>query len=142
MYLDAGWLESPSPEKMEKAVGSPSEWFVARQGDGAAVGRITSAVGLPGTERPIALGFLNRRTRLLAFIAPVLAVTNRDERCAMVDVDPDSGRRAPELFKAVVRERDNQAGVYGTVLRRGRLRVGQPVLFTPVTDRPVADAAP
>jgi uncharacterized protein len=63
--------------------------------------------------------------------AAIIAITNRDERCSMVNFDPDSARPAPELLKAVVRERDNKAGVYGTVLRRGRLAVGQPIFFEP-----------
>lgn len=60
-----------------------------------------------------------------------IVVTNRDERCAMVNFDPDSARTDPEVLKAVVRVRDNKAGVYGTVTRRGRLAVGQPVFFEP-----------
>ncbi|MEM1292405.1 MAG: MOSC N-terminal beta barrel domain-containing protein [Cyanobacteria bacterium P01_H01_bin.162] len=60
-----------------------------------------------------------------------IAVTNWDERCSMVNFDPDSGLRTPEVLKAVVRERGNKAGVYGTVIRRGRLAVGQPLYFTP-----------
>jgi uncharacterized protein YcbX len=63
--------------------------------------------------------------------AAAIAVTNRDERCSMVNFDPDSGFRSPEILKAVVRERDNKAGVYGTVIRRGRLAVGQPIFFAP-----------
>jgi hypothetical protein len=50
----------------------------------------------------------------------------------MVNFDPDSVRSAPEVLKAIVRVRDNHAGVYGTVMRRGRLAVGQPVFFDPV----------
>jgi len=61
--------------------------------------------------------------------AATIAITNRDERCSMVNFDPDSARPAPEVLKAVARERDNKAGVYGTVFRRGRLAVGQPVYF-------------
>lgn len=61
--------------------------------------------------------------------AAALFITNRDERCSMVSFDPDSARPAPEVLKAIVRERDNKAGVYGTVARRGRLAVGQPVFF-------------
>jgi len=30
MYRDAGWIDDPHPEKMNKAVESGSEWFVAR----------------------------------------------------------------------------------------------------------------
>jgi uncharacterized protein YcbX len=58
-----------------------------------------------------------------------VAITNRDDRCSMVNFDPDSARRAPEVLKAVVRERNNKAGVYGTVVRRGRLAVGQPIFL-------------
>jgi uncharacterized protein YcbX len=60
-----------------------------------------------------------------------IGVTNRDERCSMVNFDPDSARPAAEVLNAIVRVRDNKAGVYGTVTRRGRLAVGQPVYFEP-----------
>jgi uncharacterized protein YcbX len=63
--------------------------------------------------------------------AATIAVTNRDERCSMVNFDPDSARSSADVLKAIVRERDNKAGVYCTVTRRGRLAVGQPVLFEP-----------
>lgn len=58
-----------------------------------------------------------------------VSITNRDERCSMVNLDPDSGRPTPEVLKAIVRVRDNRAGVYGAVTRRGRVRIGQPVFF-------------
>src|SRR4029079_18269926 len=60
-----------------------------------------------------------------------IGVTNRDERCSMVNFDPGSARSAAEVLKVIVRVRNNKAGVYGTVTRRGRLAVGQPVLFEP-----------
>jgi uncharacterized protein YcbX len=63
-----------------------------------------------------------------------IGVTNRDERCAMVNFDPDSARSDPEVLKAIVRARDNRAGVYGTVMRRGRVAVGQPVFFEPAVE--------
>jgi len=63
--------------------------------------------------------------------AATIGVTNRDERCSMVNYDPESARPAPEVLKAVARERDNKAGVYGAVIRCGRLAVGQPVYFKP-----------
>ncbi|HET9315839.1 MAG TPA: MOSC N-terminal beta barrel domain-containing protein, partial [Vicinamibacteria bacterium] len=63
--------------------------------------------------------------------AATIAVTNHDERCSMVNLDPDSGRPTPEVLKAIVRERGNKAGVYGTVTRRGGLAVGQPVFWEP-----------
>jgi uncharacterized protein YcbX len=60
-----------------------------------------------------------------------IAITNRDERCSMVNLDPDSAQPSPELLKAIVQARNNKAGVYGTVIRRGPLAIGQPILFEP-----------
>jgi len=62
--------------------------------------------------------------------APVIGVTNWDVRCAMVNFDPDTGKSSPEILKTIVRERDNKLGVYGAVMRGGRLAVGQAVYFT------------
>jgi MOSC domain-containing protein len=67
--------------------------------------------------------------------AAAIGVTNRDERCSMVNFDPESARSAPEVLKAIVRVRDNKAGVYGTVIRRGRLTVGQPIFLDRVDVR-------
>ena len=53
--------------------------------------------------------------------APAVSVTTRDERCAMVNLDPDTARPAPEVMKAVVRVNQNNAGVYATVTRTGTL---------------------
>ena len=41
------------------------------------------------------------------------------------------GGQAADVLKAIVRVRDNKAGVYATVTRRGRVAVGQPVFFEP-----------
>jgi len=57
--------------------------------------------------------------------APAVAVTTRDGRCSMVNIDPDSASRAPEVQKAIVRANQNNAGVYATVTLAGRLAVGQ-----------------
>lgn len=56
-----------------------------------------------------------------------LRVTMRDERCVMVNLDPDTAERDSEVMKTVVRLNQNYAGVYGTVVRAGELRVGQVV---------------
>jgi hypothetical protein len=61
--------------------------------------------------------------------APAIAVTMRDVRCSMVNLDPDSASSAPEVMKAIVRAHHNTAGIYGAVTRIGRLAVGQAVLF-------------
>lgn len=57
--------------------------------------------------------------------APAIAVTMRDERCSMVNFDPDTATPAPEVLKAIVRRNENYAGIYGAVTRIGRVAVGQ-----------------
>jgi uncharacterized protein YcbX len=61
--------------------------------------------------------------------APAITVTMRDVRCSMVNLDPDSARPAPEVLKAIVRVNQNNAGVYGTVTRIGRVAAGQTIFL-------------
>jgi hypothetical protein len=56
-------------------------------------------------------------------------ITQRDVRCAMVNLDPDSAHSDPEVLRSIVRDRDNQAGVYAAVARPGRIEVAQPVFL-------------
>jgi uncharacterized protein len=65
--------------------------------------------------------------------APAITVTMRDDRCSMVNLDPDSASPAPEVLKAVVRVNQNKAGIYGAVTRIGRLTVGQTILLRAAT---------
>jgi len=67
--------------------------------------------------------------------APAVAVTTRDERCSMVNLDPDSASPAPEVIKAILRANQNHAGIYGAVTRIGRLAVGQTILLSAATDK-------
>jgi hypothetical protein len=62
--------------------------------------------------------------------APAIAVTMRDVRCSMVNLDPDSASPNPEVLKAVVRANRNTAGIYGAVTRIGRLAVGQALIIS------------
>jgi uncharacterized protein YcbX len=61
--------------------------------------------------------------------APAIAVTKRDVRCAMLNLDPDTARPTPDMMKAVVRANENNAGIYGAVTRIGRLAVGQTIFL-------------
>ena len=61
--------------------------------------------------------------------ARAIAVTMRDARCAMMNLDPDSASPTPAVLKAVVRANRNNAGIYGTVTRIGRLAVGQSIFL-------------
>jgi uncharacterized protein YcbX len=63
--------------------------------------------------------------------SPAIAVTMRDIRCSMVNLDPDSAKPAPEVLKAVVRVNQNNAGIYGTVTRTGQIAIGQIIFFHP-----------
>jgi len=60
---------------------------------------------------------------------PTVAVTMKDERCVMVNLDPDTAEPDSGVMKAIVRMNGNCAGVYGTLIRPGGLRVGQVVIL-------------
>ena len=67
--------------------------------------------------------------------AASVAVTMRDERCSMVNIDADSAAIGTEVMKAVVRRNQNHAGIYGVVNRIGRLAVGQTVFLQSATGK-------
>lgn len=70
------------------------------------------------------------RTLTFGDDGPVVHVTLRDERCVMINFDPDTAHSDPAPLKTVVRINDNKAGVYATVMRKGRLAIGQRVTIT------------
>jgi len=59
--------------------------------------------------------------------APAVSVTARDLRCVMINLDPDTAAPDARMMKTAVRLNSNNAGVYGTVVQTGVIRVGQPV---------------
>jgi hypothetical protein len=58
---------------------------------------------------------------------PAVSVTARDVRCMMINLDPDTAIQDKRVLKTVVRLNKNNAGVYGTVVQTGTIRVGEPV---------------
>jgi uncharacterized protein len=66
---------------------------------------------------------------------PAVSVTARDVRCMMINLDPDTASQDGRVLKTVVRLNDTKAGVYGTVVRTGTLRVGQAVGLIPDRSR-------
>jgi uncharacterized protein len=56
-----------------------------------------------------------------------MRVDKRDERCVMVNVDPDTTQRDPAILRAIARERKGCLGVYGSVVQPGRVAVGDVV---------------
>lgn len=57
----------------------------------------------------------------------VIAILERDSRCMMITLDPDSGEQTPEILKKVAQAHDGMAGVYGAVMIEGMLHKGDPV---------------
>ena len=45
----------------------------------------------------------------------------------MINLDPDTAAQDGRVLKTVVRLNNNNAGVYGTVIQTGTIRVGDPV---------------
>jgi len=56
-----------------------------------------------------------------------VAVLQRDGRCMMVTLDPDTAEKTPAILKAVAQAHEGMAGVYGAVLVEGMIRKGDPV---------------
>jgi uncharacterized protein YcbX len=141
-----------------RRLGSPVEMMHLNRGifDEASVSLITSTtvaematrVRQPADVRRFRPNILIASSRAIAFEedewvggvmtfgeesdAASISITNRDERCAMVNYDPDSARIDAEMLKSIVRERDNKAGVYGATMRRGRIAAGQAIFFESV----------
>ena len=57
----------------------------------------------------------------------VVSVLERDPRCMMITLDPDTGEKEPAILKKVAQVHDGMAGVYGAVMVEGTLRKGDPV---------------
>ncbi len=55
---------------------------------------------------------------------PAMSVMQRDERCSMINFDPETALSNPQIFKTVVRVRQNYAGIYGSTLRSGLVSEG------------------
>ena len=57
----------------------------------------------------------------------VIAVTDRDPRCKMITLDPDTAEANPEVMRHLARAHDSRAGVYGAVLVEGIIRAGDQI---------------
>ena len=56
-----------------------------------------------------------------------IAVTEVDERCVMITLDPATGESSPGVLKCVVQQHNKSAGVYATVLNPGQVRSGDTI---------------
>ena len=80
---------------------------------------LTSAKGFGENE------FVGRSLR----IGPKVVVTilERDPRCVMITLDPDTGEKTPAILKKVAQAHEGMAGVYGAVMVEGMLHKGDSV---------------
>ncbi len=57
----------------------------------------------------------------------VISILERDPRCKMITLDPNTGESTPEFLRKVAQAHNGMAGVYGAVLVEGLLRKGDAV---------------
>jgi uncharacterized protein YcbX len=56
-----------------------------------------------------------------------MRVDQRDKRCVMINIDPDTTERDARVLRAAAQERGSCLGVYGTTVTPGRVAVGDEV---------------
>ena len=56
-----------------------------------------------------------------------LMVVDRDPRCKMITLDPDTAKPNPEVLKLLARSHEGKAGIYGAVLVEGIVRPGDEI---------------
>jgi uncharacterized protein YcbX len=56
-----------------------------------------------------------------------LRIVKKDARCVIITLDPLNGESSPNVLEAVARNHKNCLGVYGSVLREGIVRAGDPI---------------
>ena len=56
-----------------------------------------------------------------------IAVIERDPRCKMITLDPDTAKQNPEVMRRGARDHGGKAGVYGAVLVEGTIRPGDEI---------------
>ncbi len=57
----------------------------------------------------------------------VITILERDPRCVIITLDPDTGEKTPAILKKVAQAHEGMAGVYGAVLLEGMLHKGDTV---------------
>ena len=57
----------------------------------------------------------------------LLGITQRDSRCMMINLHPDTGEQKPQVLRTVAQGHEGQTGVYANVVRPGPIRVGDAV---------------
>jgi len=66
--------------------------------------------------------FVGRQLRIGERV--VIAVLDRDPRCKMISIDPDTAEESADVLRTVAKQYDNKVGVYCAVLSEGSVRQG------------------
>jgi hypothetical protein len=82
-------------------------------------------VDLEGGEAFEELNWVGRTVRVGD--AARIAITEVDQRCMMITLDPASAKPSPAVLRCVAQQHKQCAGVYATVLTPGEVRVGDTV---------------
>jgi uncharacterized protein len=69
--------------------------------------------------------FVGRTLRIGAKVT--VAVLQRDGRCMMITLDPDTAEKTPAILKTVAQAHEGMAGIYGAILTEGIIRQGDPI---------------
>ena len=80
---------------------------------------LTSAQGFAENE------FVGKTLRIGPKV--IVTVLERDARCVMITLDPDTGEKTPAILKKVAQAHEGMAGVYGAVMVEGMLHKGDSV---------------
>ena len=80
---------------------------------------LTSAEGFAENE------FVGRSLRIGTKV--VVTILERDPRCVMITLDPETGQKSPEILKRVAQAHEGMAGVYGAVMVESMLHKGDSV---------------
>jgi hypothetical protein len=58
-----------------------------------------------------------------------VVIVERDPRCKMITLDPDTAEPTPQLLRHLARSHGGDAGVFAAVLQRGRVNKGDPIIL-------------
>jgi uncharacterized protein YcbX len=58
-----------------------------------------------------------------------ITVLERDQRCKMITIDPDTGEMDASILRHVARVHEGKAGIYAAVLVEGVVRKGDPIML-------------
>ena len=109
----------------------------------ATVSALCGAAGVPGNELRFRPNIVITATsggpyaedewvgRSLHIGAATVRVDRRDSRCVVVNVDPATGEPDAPVLKTIGRHRRAMAGVYGSTMRPGLIRVGDLMTIAP-----------